>query len=90
MVDLDKLERLNDARTPGEWRWDPDACEIDSAQDEGTHIVSVATPYPTNDSGAYIVIEPQDAAAIIAAVNALGPLLAEVRQLRANAKSAHR
>jgi hypothetical protein len=70
---IGELADLEAKRTPGTWRWDPDAESID-AHHEG-HVSSVAYGVTKADHNEGIEIEPHDAAVACAAVNALGPLL---------------
>jgi hypothetical protein len=70
-VDVDALAKLREAATPGEWRHDPRIA--------GPGVIHGSNGAPVVSSYGGTV----NAALIVAAVNALAPLLAEVRRGRA-------
>jgi len=66
-MDLDKLEQLAKAATPGPWRWNDDDGSLGTSHDEGTHYVSVAFGEPTAEGNHRIIIDDRGAAYISAA-----------------------
>lgn len=73
---LDELAALNDARTPGEWRADERVLDDVVIWSDGDAYIGAIGD--TNDTQAR-----DDARAIVAAVNAMGPMIRALRAARA-------
>ena len=81
-IDLDKLEAIAKAATPGDWEWDDNDGSFDSLQDERSHCVSVAFGEPVGGCNPRILISDEDAAYIAAcSPDVVLGLIARVREL---------
>lgn len=87
MIDdeLNKLEAIAKAGTPGEWQWDPDDRSFGSLQDERSHYVTVAfARLDVNAENIIIDVDDTDAAHIAAfSPDVVLRLIARIRELEA-------